>query len=325
MTNLKPLNIFLAAPRGFCAGVDRAILIVEKAVETFGPPVYVRHEIVHNKRVIEDLKKKGVIFVHEIDEIPENAITIFSAHGVSKKVIHDSSNRNLITIDATCPLVTKVHNEGQRYAKKEYDIILIGHEGHPEVEGTQGQISGPVHVVSKIEDIENLNVRDTKKVSYITQTTLSVDDTRQIIKALKDKFPDIIGPDLKDICYATQNRQKAVRELCDKVELLIVLGAKNSSNSNRLREIGEERNIKSFLIDDATQFNEKWLHDIHNIGITAGASAPETLIEELIEKLSKIRPIKRSTLETIQENIHFKLPRFPVANNNQKVETVKAG
>lgn len=310
MDNSKPqLEIILASPRGFCAGVERAVDTVEKAIEKFGAPIYVRHEIVHNKRVIQDLKDKGAIFVKELDEVPTGAITIFSAHGVSQKVVEDAKVRQLPVIDATCPLVTKVHNEGKNYAKKGFEIILIGHEGHPEVIGTKGRIDGNVYVVSDPQDVENLCISNDKKLAYITQTTLSVDDTREVITALREKYPHIQGSEVNDICYATQNRQQAVRDLAKHVDLIFVLGAKNSSNSNRLREIGEELGCPSYLIDDYTHIDPSWLQDdMQKIGITAGASAPEILINEVLDYLKKSRSITVKKLETIEENIHFNLP-----------------
>jgi 4-hydroxy-3-methylbut-2-enyl diphosphate reductase len=302
------LKVILAQPRGFCAGVERAIDIVERALEKYGAPVYVRHEIVHNKRVVDTLRARGAIFVEEIDEIPEGAVTIFSAHGVSQKVENGAKLRDLGVIDATCPLVTKVHKEGRRYAEKGYDIVLIGHLGHPEVEGTLGQIPGVVHVISEPEDIDSLKVRDPDRVAFVTQTTLSVNDTRDVIAALKARFPAIIGPDTRDICYATQNRQTAVIELCKQIDLLLVVGAHNSSNSNRLREIGENFGIPAYLIEDANMLDLNWIGDVATVGITAGASAPETLVQETIAKLRTIRDVSVETLDGVRENVHFKLP-----------------
>ncbi len=302
------MRVILAQPRGFCAGVERAIEIVETALHQYGPPVYVRHEIVHNRRVVEKLKAKGARFVEQIEQIPDGAITVFSAHGVSKKVEKDASLRSLQPIDATCPLVSKVHNEGRRYASKGYDIILIGHKDHPEVEGTMGQIPGTVLLVSDLEDVEALEVRDPDKVAYITQTTLSVDDTREVISALRRRFPFIKGPDVKDICYATQNRQAAVRSLAAQVDLMLVVGAQNSSNSNRLREVGKDSGLPSYLIDDPSKINPDWLHGKESIGITAGASTPEELVQELIEKLSEYADLEISTMDGIVENVHFSLP-----------------
>ena len=302
------MRVILAQPRGFCAGVERAIEIVERALKVYGPPVYVRHEIVHNKRVVEDLKAKGAVFVEEVDEVPAGAITIFSAHGVSQKVEDDATFRELPVIDATCPLVAKVHKEGQRYAEKGYEVILIGHEGHPEVEGTMGRIPGKVHLVEKREDVASLAVQDPEKLAYVTQTTLSVDDTRDVIEGLKERFPKILGPDVKDICYATQNRQAAIRELGKQVDLLLVVGAHNSSNSNRLREIGAECGVPSYLIEDSHMLEPAWLDGVESVGISAGASTPEELVLELIEKLRTHRDIDLQVFDGIEEHIQFKLP-----------------
>ncbi len=306
MTSKK--TIFLAQPRGFCAGVVRAIEIVERALEKYERPVYVRHEIVHNKYVVEDLRRKGAIFVEEVDEIPEGAITVFSAHGVSKKVISDSDERKLHTFDATCPLVSKVHKQGQRYADKDFEIIMIGHEGHAEVEGTLGQIDGRVHLIETVEDVASLKVSNPDKLAYVTQTTLSVDDTRDVIVALTEKFPSIEGPNVKDICYATQNRQKAVRDMASQVELILVVGAKNSSNSNRLREIGTEIGINSYLIDDASGLDPAWLENVDRIGVTAGASAPEILTDQLISRLGQYGFNNIKLLDGIEENVNFNIP-----------------
>ncbi len=304
----KPLRVILAQPRGFCAGVERAIDIVERALEKYGAPVYVRHEIVHNKRVVDTLRDRGAIFVEEIDEVPEGAVTIFSAHGVSRKVEDGAQLRDLDVIDATCPLVTKVHKEGRRYAEKGFDIVLIGHLGHPEVEGTLGQIPGVVHVISEPPEVATLCVRDPARVAFVTQTTLSVNDTRDVIAALKKRFPTIVGPDTRDICYATQNRQTAVIELCKKIDLLLVVGAHNSSNSNRLREIGENFGLPSYLIEDASMLDLDWIREASTIGVTAGASAPETLVQETIAKLQSGRRVSVETLDGVRENVHFKLP-----------------
>lgn len=301
-------KIILAQPRGFCAGVVRAIEIVERALHKYGAPVYVRHEIVHNKYVVNDLRQKGAIFVDEVAEIPKGAVTIFSAHGVSKKVISDSAERSLHTLDATCPLVSKVHKQGQRYASMGCEIIMIGHAGHAEVEGTLGQIDGKVHLIQSTQDVDTLSVSDPDKLSYVTQTTLSVDDTRDIIEALTKKFPSIQGPNVKDICYATQNRQKAVRDMVDHVDLLLVIGAKNSSNSNRLREIGTEMGLQSYLIDDANSLNPDWLQNARTIGVTAGASAPEILIDQLIDRLKTYGFDNIELLDGIEENINFNIP-----------------
>ena len=283
----RQLDIVLAQPRGFCAGVERAIEIVEEALKIYGPPVYVRHEIVHNKRVVEMLREKGAVFVAEVSDIPDGGVTIFSAHGISEKVENDARLRGLPVIDATCPLVSKVHKEGQAHASKNRDVILIGHSGHPEVEGTMGRIKGGVHLVTNVEDVSRLQVRDQDHVAYVTQTTLSVDDTREIIEALKARFPSVHGPDVRDICYATQNRQQAVRNIVSEVDVMLVVGAQNSSNSNRLREIGDELGVPSYLIDDADGLELEWLSEAETIGMSAGASAPEELLDELIAKLGQ--------------------------------------
>jgi 4-hydroxy-3-methylbut-2-enyl diphosphate reductase len=303
------MKVLLAQPRGFCAGVVRAVEIVELALKKFGPPVYVRHEIVHNKRVVEDLRAKGAVFVDEVDDIPVGAITVFSAHGVSRKVVSDAGLRGLEVLDATCPLVARVHTEGQRYAADGFEVVLIGHAGHAEVEGTLGQIDGTVHLVGSVADVAALSVKDPNKLAYVTQTTLSVDDTRGIISALKERFPAIHGPDVKDICYATQNRQQAIRELAQKSDVLLVLGAKNSSNSNRLRDLGADMGVPSYLIDDAEGLEPSWLDGKKTVGITAGASAPEALVEELIAKLRTLAEIEVEALDGVTENIHFKLPK----------------
>lgn len=303
------MRVLLAQPRGFCAGVERAVEIVERALAQYGPPVYVRHEIVHNKRVVADLRAKGAVFVEEVDEVPEGALTIFSAHGVSRKVEADAGARGLEIIDATCPLVSKVHHEGRRYAGLGYEIILIGHAGHAEVEGTLGQIDGPVHLVGSTAEAERLTVSNPDKLAYITQTTLSVDDTRAIIAVLKRRFPGLEGPDVKDICYATQNRQTAVRALATEVDVLLVLGAKNSSNSNRLREIGADLGVPSHLIDDAAALDPAWLAGAETVGITAGASAPEILVKEVVAKLETFAPVEVVGHQGLVETVVFKLPQ----------------
>ena len=302
------MRIILAQPRGFCAGVDRAITIVEKALKRYQPPVYVRHEIVHNRRVVDNLKAKGVKFVEKIELIPDESIVVFSAHGVSQKVERDTLERGLQPIDATCPLVSKVHLEGQRYAAKGYEVVLIGHENHPEVEGTLGQIPGPVFLVSDLKDVAALKIRDPEKVAYITQTTLSVDDTRDVIAALRQRFPKITGPDVRDICYATQNRQAAVRKLAAQVDLILVVGAQNSSNSNRLCEVGRDSGVPSHLVEDPTKVDPEWLHGRETIGISAGASTPEELVQDLIEKLREFTDLEVSTMDGIKENVRFSLP-----------------
>lgn len=302
------MRVILAQPRGFCAGVERAIEIVERALKKFGPPIYVRHEIVHNRHVVDDLRQRGAIFVDELDQVPDGAITIFSAHGVAKKVEQDAASRSLPVIDATCPLVAKVHNEGRRYARQDREIVLVGHAGHAEVEGTIGQVPGTVYLVQTAADVASLEIRDPEKLAYITQTTLSVDDTRGIIAALKARFPAIVGPDVRDICYATQNRQQAVRELAQKVDLILVVGSRNSSNSNRLREIGEELGRPAYLIDDASDIRTDWFRGIGSVGVTAGASAPESLVRDVLEGLRGIDEIEVSTLDGVAEDVRFRFP-----------------
>jgi len=302
------MKILLAQPRGFCAGVVRAIEIVERALEKYGPPVYVRHEIVHNKYVVESLKAKGAVFVEDLHEVPANAITVFSAHGVAKSVEEEAAARSLPVLNATCPLVTKVHNQGKRYVSKGRSLVLIGHEGHPEVVGTMGQVPGPVLLVQSVEDVEALDLPSDAPMAYITQTTLSVDDTKDIIAALEKRFTDIEGPDTRDICYATQNRQSSVRDLSKLVDVILVVGATNSSNSNRLREIGTEVGVPSYLIADGSQLNPEWLKDAKTVGITAGASAPEILVDDVIDALRKIGPVTVSVVPGREENIEFRLP-----------------
>ncbi|MBT4879012.1 MAG: 4-hydroxy-3-methylbut-2-enyl diphosphate reductase [Alphaproteobacteria bacterium] len=305
----KTLNIFLANPRGFCAGVERAISIVEKALEKYGAPIYIKHEIVHNKYVVDTLKEKGAIFVEDVAEIPQNAITIYSAHGVSKKVELDSEAKASKIFDATCPLVKKVHNRVVNLAKDNKKIILIGHNNHPEVEGTSGRVAEEVILIENKDDALRLELDDCNNLAYTTQTTLSIDDTREIIAILKKKFPNIIEPKSDDICYATQNRQNAVKAIVKDIDLLLVIGAKNSSNSNRLRDIGTENNKKSFLIADAAEINDKWLENISNIAITAGASAPEILVEEVINYLKENFLVNIKHIDGKKENIVFNLPK----------------
>jgi len=302
------MKVILAQPRGFCAGVVRAIEIVERALEKYGPPVYVRHEIVHNKHVVESLKAKGAVFVEDVSEVPDNAVTIFSAHGVAKSVEDEAAERSLPVLNATCPLVTKVHNQGKRYVGQGRKLILIGHAGHPEVEGTMGQIPSPVILVQNEADVDKLDLPIDTPVAYVTQTTLSVDDTSGIIQALQRKFTNIVGPETRDICYATQNRQSAVRDLSELVDVILVVGATNSSNSNRLREIGEESGLPSYLIADGSELNPKWLEGVNVIGLTAGASAPEVLVDDVIDKLRSLGPVEVSIMDGRQEKIEFKLP-----------------
>ena len=303
------MRVVLAQPRGFCAGVVRAIEIVERALDQFGGPVYVRHEIVHNRHVVETLKKKGARFVETLDEIPDGAVTIFSAHGVSQAVVEAASSRRLPVLDATCPLVTKVHIQGKRYVAQGRTLILIGHAGHPEVEGTMGQVGGPIHLVSSEADVLSLDIGVDSKIAYVTQTTLSIDDTRSIIAALHRKFRDVVGPDTADICYATQNRQTAVRELCKIADLVLVVGARNSSNSNRLREIGHESGVPSYLIADARELDPAWLKGKDVVGVTAGASAPEQLVLEVIEALRRMDGgLEVTEMDGKKENVAFRLP-----------------
>ncbi len=304
----KTMRVILAQPRGFCAGVERAIDIVERALIKFGPPIYVRHEIVHNRHVVEDLRARGAVFVDELDEVPEGAMTVFSAHGVARKVEAAAAGRALPVIDATCPLVAKVHAEGRRYAAQGRQIVLIGHAGHAEVEGTIGQIDGKVYLVQTVEDAQNLVVETPGQLSYITQTTLSVDDTRGIINALKARFPAIVGPDVRDICYATQNRQEAVHHLAELVDLILVVGSRNSSNSNRLREIGAELGRPSYLIDDAAHLDAGWFTGIQTVGLTAGASAPEVLVQGVIDGLRRFGNVTVEMLPGTPEDVKFKLP-----------------
>lgn len=304
----RTLNLYLVKPRGFCAGVERAITIVEKALEKFSQTVYVHHEIVHNQFVVNKLRNKGAIFVDDISKVPEGEVVIFSAHGVSKLVEQEASKRNLQIFDATCPLVTKVHLEAQIHEKKGRKIILIGHAGHPEVEGTSGRVNSEIILVSNIEDVDKLQFDSQVDLAYVTQTTLSVDDTRNIINKLKDKFPHINGPDIKNICYATQNRQNAAKQMAEIVDMILVIGANNSSNSNRLRDIGHEKGKISYLINDYSDIKLEWFDNIDTIGITAGASAPEDLVLEVVEFIKEHFQIKLNNLDVIKEDIHFNLP-----------------
>lgn len=305
-------TVSLANPRGFCAGVDRAILIVERAIELLGKPIYVRHEVVHNKFVVNGLREKGAIFVQELDEVPDGATVIFSAHGVSKTVQAEAKRRGLNVFDATCPLVTKVHIEVSRHSRKGTEAILIGHAGHPEVIGTMGQYNNPnggMYLVETVDDIETLSVKDETNLHYVSQTTLSVDETREIIDALRKKFPHIQGPSKDDICYATQNRQDAVRELAKQCDLVLVVGSVNSSNSNRLKELAEINNVTAYLIDNADEINDEWLKNAKRIGVTAGASAPEVLVKNVIHYLQSYDSFSVEQLDGREETIHFVLPK----------------
>ena len=303
-------KIILAQPRGFCAGVKRAIDIVERAIEKFGSPIYVRHEIVHNKHVVERLSKMGAIFVDEVFQVPKNSHIIFSAHGVSNKVEIEAQNRDLLVVDATCPLVKKVHIEASKYASENYKVLLVGHKGHPEVEGTSGRVEQGIILIETVEQAKNINLEKFKgKLAYVTQTTLSVDDTREIIKVLKHRFPDIKGPDTRDICYATQNRQKAVRKISELCDVVLVLGNSNSSNSVRLAEIASIQGVPSYRISNSNELKYEWVNDANNIGITAGASTPEVLMDDLIWKLKNKYEISDiDTIEGIHEKVEFKLP-----------------
>ncbi len=302
------MRVILAQPRGFCAGVVRAIEIVERALDKYQAPVYVRHEIVHNRHVVDSLKAKGAIFVEEVDQVPDGAHAVFSAHGVARSVFQAAEKRGLPVLDATCPLVSKVHSQAKRYVRQGRTMILIGHAGHPEVEGTIGQIDAQVHLISTVEDAAALDFPIDTPLAYVTQTTLSVDDTKAVIDALRARFTNIIGPDTTDICYATQHRQTAVRDMCKMAEVILVVGAKNSSNSNRLCEIGLEQGIPSYLIADASHLDPAWLEGKDAIGLTAGASAPEELILEVIEALRKLGPVTVEPMDGVKEDIEFRLP-----------------
>ena len=303
------MKIYLANPRGFCAGVDRAIEIVDLSLKTYGAPIYVRHEIVHSRHVVETLRGKGAIFVEELGEVPDGAIVIFSAHGVAKAVWEESTRRNLKVIDATCPLVIKVHNEVNRDYSNEYELILIGHAGHPEVVGTLGQVPDKFHLVSSVKDVETLEVENPQHLSYVTQTTLSVDECRDIVAALHRRFPGIKGPHQEDICYATQNRQNAVKELSRFVDVILVIGSPNSSNSTRLRELGERCGISSFLIDSYQDIQLSWLEGAKAVGIAAGASAPEVLVSQVIKFLKEQGADSVEELTVVEEDVEFLLPK----------------
>jgi 4-hydroxy-3-methylbut-2-enyl diphosphate reductase len=310
VTDRPVLNLLIAAPRGFCAGVDRAIEIVEKALDLYGSPVYVRHEIVHNKYVVEGLKAKGAIFVEELDEVPDDAPVVFSAHGVPKAVPAEAKRRKLVYVDATCPLVSKVHRQAERQIEKGRHIIFIGHEGHPEVIGTMGQVeSGQMSLVETIEDVEKLPFDADEDLAYLTQTTLSVDDTREVIEALEWRYPNISGPKAEDICYATSNRQAAVKELAHDCELVLVIGSPNSSNALRLVEVAERLGTPAKLIQRADEIDFAWLDGVNTLGLTAGASAPEILVREVVAALAGYRPISEKTITAAEEKMVFKLPR----------------
>ncbi|WP_114700587.1 MULTISPECIES: 4-hydroxy-3-methylbut-2-enyl diphosphate reductase [Psychrobacter] len=313
------MQIYLANPRGFCAGVDRAIAIVNEALTRFEPPIYVRHEVVHNKFVVSDLANRGAVFVEELHEVPDGSVVIFSAHGVSKAVEDEAGRRDITVFDATCPLVTKVHIEVAKFAQDGMDAVLIGHAGHPEVEGTMGRFNrrhgGQIHLVEDESDVAALTVQDAERLAFVTQTTLSMDDTARVIDALREKFPSIQGPRKDDICYATQNRQDAVKDLASRCEVVLVVGSPNSSNSNRLRELAERMNCRAYLIDNASEMDKRWLDGVQSIGVTAGASAPEVLIQEVLQQLQDWGGDLPSELSGIEENVTFSLPkalRIPV-------------
>jgi 4-hydroxy-3-methylbut-2-enyl diphosphate reductase len=303
------VEVLLANPRGFCAGVERAIEIVERALERFGAPIYVRHEIVHNKYVVEDLRAKGAVFVEELDEVPAGATVIFSAHGVARSVRAEAESRGLKIFDATCPLVTKVHVEVAKMLGEGYEIVMIGHRGHPEAEGTMGQSGAGMYLVETVQDVEKLAVKTPQRLAYVTQTTLSVDDAKRIVAALQARFPAIRGPKKDDICYATQNRQDAVKFMAPKCDLVIVVGSPNSSNSNRLREVAEHMGAEAYMVDRADGLRPEWVAGKRRIGITAGASAPEVLVAELIERLKAMGARTVHPLEGIAENVIFSIPR----------------
>lgn len=307
------MQIRLANPRGFCAGVDRAIEIVNRALDVFGAPIYVRHEVVHNKFVVDDLRERGAVFVDELHEVPDDHLVIFSAHGVSQKVQNEAADRGLKVFDATCPLVTKVHMEVMRYSRDGHECILIGHEGHPEVEGTMGQYDrstgGDIYLVEDESDVANLAINDPSRLTYVTQTTLSMDDTARVIDALRERFPQIQGPRKDDICYATQNRQDAVKQLAGDCDLMLVVGSPNSSNSNRLRELAERMGTPAYLIDEAGQIESQWLEDKNTIGVTAGASAPEVLVNDVISRLRELGCDVPEEIAGREENIVFSMPR----------------
>lgn len=307
------MQIYLANPRGFCAGVDRAIAIVNEALTRFEPPIYVRHEVVHNKFVVSDLANRGAVFVEELDEVPDGSIVIFSAHGVSKAVEDEAERRDLTVFDATCPLVTKVHIEVAKFAQEGMDAVLIDHAGHPEVEGTMGRFNrrhgGQIHLVENESDVEALSVQNPERLAFVTQTTLSMDDTARVIDALRGKFPSIQGSRKDDICYATQNRQDAVKDFTSRCEVVLVVGSPNSSNSNRLRELAERMNCRAYLIDNASEMNSSWLEGVQSVGVTAGASAPEVLIQEVLQQLQDWGGDLPSELSGIEENVIFSLPK----------------
>jgi 4-hydroxy-3-methylbut-2-enyl diphosphate reductase len=315
------MEVILAQPRGFCAGVVRAVEIVERALELYGAPVYVFHEIVHNRYVVEGLQTRGAIFIQSLDVVPHASVVVFSAHGVSNAVAEEAEQRKLQVIDATCPLVTKVHLQAQRYSEKSCEVIIIGHLGHEEVDGTMGSVTGPVQVVSTPEDVAALKVIHPERLAYVTQTTLSIDDTRDVIAALKQRFPAIRGPELDDICYATQNRQNAVRQLAKEVDLLLVVGARNSSNSIRLREVGEQHGLAAHLIQDESEIDPNWLVGVSRVGVTAGASAPEVLVQRVLKRLHEFGVTTTRELDGEAETVTFNLPKTLLAGKPGQLDS----
>jgi 4-hydroxy-3-methylbut-2-enyl diphosphate reductase len=305
------MDILLSQPRGFCAGVTRAIEIVELALQRYGAPVYVFHEIVHNQHVVNDLRQRGAVFVNHLQDIPAGAITVFSAHGVSRAVVHEAQERQLEAIDATCPLVTKVHSQAQRFARQGYQLIMIGHAGHEEVIGTMGSVSVPMALVSEVQDVAQLKFAATTALAYVTQTTLSLDDTREVIAALQARYPHIVGPAVDDICYATQNRQSAVRSMAAQVDLVLIVGARNSSNSNRLREVAQRDGIPAYLVQDEHEIDPMWLRGVSRVGISSGASTPDILVQAVIRHLHTLQPGRVVQLSGIEEHVMFKLPSLP--------------
>jgi len=303
------MDILLANPRGFCAGVERAIEIVERALEIYGAPIYVRHEVVHNKFVVDDLRAKGAVFVEELDEVPDDATVIFSAHGVPQSVRQEAERRGLRVFDATCPLVTKVHSEVLRLRAAGREVVMIGHRGHPEVEGTMGQAAGGIHLVENADDVAKLQVQDESRLAYVTQTTLSVDDARTVVHALEARFPLITGPRKDDICYATQNRQDAVKQMAERCDLVIVVGSPNSSNSNRLREVASNRGVAAYLVDNAAQIKAEWLTGKRCVGLSAGASAPEVLVRQVVGRLNELGAENVVQLDGNPEHVVFPIPR----------------
>ena len=319
------MDVILANPRGFCAGVDRAIAIVEQALEQFGAPIYVRHEVVHNKFVVDDLRAKGAVFVEELDEVPRGATVVFSAHGVSKAVRADAEARGLVVFDATCPLVTKVHHEVAKMREQGRDIVMIGHAGHPEVEGTMGQVDSGIHLVDSVDDVARLAVRDPERLAYVTQTTLSVDDAAAIVDALKARFPAIVGPKRDDICYATQNRQDAVKALVPQVDAVIVVGSPNSSNSNRLREVAAFRGVPAWMIDRAEELRPEWVAGKRRVGVTAGASAPEVLVRQVVARLKELGAMGVTELTGVVEGVTFPMPKGLSGAGHAKAPEVGPG